>query len=99
MTVYSLAAHRGHFYNCENGHTFVIGDVRKHRVDSPKSRELTGPLQCGGATMTARCPECNALIGGSDHQLHQSNTRAMEFEEIARQTGSQDAPWAWGRGA
>ena len=29
MTVYLLAAHGGHFYNCENGHTFVIGDVRK----------------------------------------------------------------------
>jgi hypothetical protein len=24
-----FAAHRGHFYNCENGHTFVIGEVRK----------------------------------------------------------------------
>ena len=30
MTVYLFAAHRGHFYNCENGHTFVIGEVRKH---------------------------------------------------------------------
>ena len=36
MTVYSLAAHRGHFYNCENGHTFVIGEVSKHRNDSLK---------------------------------------------------------------
>ena len=30
MTVYFLAARTGHFYNCENGHVFVIGEVRKH---------------------------------------------------------------------
>ncbi|KAI9445908.1 hypothetical protein H4582DRAFT_515600 [Lactarius indigo] len=29
ITVFFPAAHRGHFYNCENGHTFVIGDVRQ----------------------------------------------------------------------
>ncbi|KAH9048671.1 hypothetical protein EDB83DRAFT_2632697, partial [Lactarius deliciosus] len=54
---------RGHFYNCENGHTFVIGD-------------------CGGAVQAAHCPECRAPIGGTNYQLHQSNTRAMEFETI-----------------
>ncbi|KAH9052543.1 hypothetical protein EDB87DRAFT_1570453 [Lactarius vividus] len=53
----------GHFYNCENGHTFVIGD-------------------CGGAMQAAHCPECRAPIGGTNYQLHQSNTRAMEFETI-----------------
>ena len=47
----------------------------------------------------AKCPECNAPIGGSNHQLHSSNTRATEFEEIARQQGGLDAPWPWGRGA
>jgi len=46
-------SHRGHFYNCENGHTFVI-------------------TECGGATQEARCPECNAPIGGSGHRLHGS---------------------------
>ncbi|KAF8263570.1 hypothetical protein EI94DRAFT_1772886 [Lactarius quietus] len=59
----------GHYNNCENGHTFVIGE-------------------CGGAMQEARCPECNAPIGGSHHRLHQSNTRAMEFEEIARGGGA-----------
>jgi len=73
-------SHRGHFYNCENGHTFVIAD-------------------CGGAVMSTRCPECRAPIGGSGHQLHHSNTRAMEFEEIAHQQGSQHPHWPWGRGA
>ncbi|KAI9445926.1 hypothetical protein H4582DRAFT_1805091 [Lactarius indigo] len=73
-------SHRGHFYNCENGHTFVIGE-------------------CGGAMQAAYCPECRAPIGGSNHQLHQSNTRAMEFEDIGRRNGSQDPHWPWGRGA
>ncbi|KAI8974770.1 hypothetical protein BD414DRAFT_424028 [Trametes punicea] len=72
-------SHRGHFYNCENGHTFVI-------------------TECGGAMQESRCPECNALIGGSHHQLLSSNTRATEFEDLARRHGSADSPWAWGRG-
>jgi hypothetical protein len=48
---------------------------------------------------TARCPECRAPIGGSDHELHHSNTRAMEFEEIERQRGTRDPHWRWGMGA
>ncbi|GBE80241.1 hypothetical protein SCP_0214510 [Sparassis crispa] len=70
--------HGGHFYNCENGHTFVI-------------------TECGGAMQAARCPECHAAIGGTSHNLHQSNTRATEFEEIATRLGSERSPWAWGR--
>ncbi|KAI0294247.1 hypothetical protein B0F90DRAFT_1758226, partial [Multifurca ochricompacta] len=54
----------GHFYNCENGHTFVIGD-------------------CGGAMELAKCPECKATVVGSSHRLHESNTRAMEYEDIS----------------
>ncbi|GLB37649.1 putative P-loop containing nucleoside triphosphate hydrolase protein [Lyophyllum shimeji] len=59
-------SHGGHFYNCPNGHTFVIGE-------------------CGGAMERARCPECNAVVGGSDHTLTDGNTRATEFEDLARQ--------------
>ncbi|KAH8997121.1 hypothetical protein EDB86DRAFT_926966 [Lactarius hatsudake] len=73
-------SHRGHFYNCENGHTFVIDN-------------------CGGAMEAARCTECGAPIGGSNHQQHHSNTRALEFEHIAREQGAHDSPWRWGRGA
>ena len=47
---------------------------------------------------SARCPECRAPIGGSGHQLNNSNTRATEFEEIARHQGSHVSPWQWGRG-
>lgn len=73
-------SHRGHFYNCENGHTFVI-------------------TECGGATQSARCPECNAPIGGSDHQLQASNTRATGFETIAGQQGALPGAWGWTRDA
>lgn len=72
--------YRGHFYNCENGHTFVI-------------------TECGGATEMARCPECNCPIGGSNHQLVSSNTRAMEYENISRALGGHDPHWEWGQGA
>ncbi|KAG6903062.1 hypothetical protein C0995_006249 [Termitomyces sp. Mi166 len=58
--------HGGHFYNCPNGHTFVI-------------------TECGGATEEAQCPECNEPIGGRDHTLNATNTRAADFEEMARQ--------------
>jgi len=73
-------SHRGHFYNCENGHAFVI-------------------TECGGAMEAARCPECNAPIGGSDNRLIQSNTRATEFEEIAGRQGVAPGRWAWQQGA
>ena len=47
----------------------------------------------------ARCPECQAPIGGSRHNLNSSNTRAAEYEDIAQQQGSANGPWAWARGA
>ncbi|KXN82337.1 NFX1-type zinc finger-containing protein 1 [Leucoagaricus sp. SymC.cos] len=71
---------RGHFYNCRNGHTFVI-------------------TECGGAMESARCPECKAPIGGSDHQIDSSNTRNMELEAISQRQGAAASPWGWGRGA
>ncbi|RPD60417.1 hypothetical protein L226DRAFT_469457 [Lentinus tigrinus ALCF2SS1-7] len=73
-------SHRGHFFNCENGHTFVI-------------------TECGGAMEAATCPECKAPIGGGGHRLLNSNTRATEFEAVARRQGSLDSPWTWGRDA
>ncbi|KAH8835068.1 hypothetical protein DL96DRAFT_1808988 [Flagelloscypha sp. PMI_526] len=72
--------YRGHWYNCENGHPFVI-------------------TECGGAMQVSRCPECGATIGGSNHSLHMSNTRALEFEQISRDQGGQNPHWAWGQGA
>ncbi|KAJ7593989.1 hypothetical protein C8J56DRAFT_778835, partial [Mycena floridula] len=70
--------HTGHWYNCPNGHAFVI-------------------TECGGAMETARCPECGANIGGTNHRLDATNTRATDLEEITRAQGAQQSPWAWGR--
>lgn len=51
---------------------------------------------CGGATVQSFCPECGAAIGGTGHSLLASNTRAMEFEEVARAQGAARSPWRWG---
>ncbi|KAG7441487.1 uncharacterized protein BT62DRAFT_982762 [Guyanagaster necrorhizus] len=69
-------SHRGHFYNCINGHTFVI-------------------TECGGAMEASQCPECRAPIGGGNHRLDSSNTRAREYEDISRQQGGKESPWVW----
>ena len=34
MPTHEKIAVAGHFYNCPNGHTFVIGDVRPALLDS-----------------------------------------------------------------
>ncbi|KAJ7593996.1 hypothetical protein C8J56DRAFT_925724 [Mycena floridula] len=70
--------HTGHWYNCPNGHAFVI-------------------TECGGAIQTGRCPECGANIGGTNHNLDATNTRATDLEEITRAQGAQQSPWPWGR--
>ena len=46
--------------------------------------------------MRSTCPECGAVIGGAGHTLDSQNTRAMDFEEVARQQGAAGSPWAWG---
>ncbi|KIO21375.1 hypothetical protein M407DRAFT_245509 [Tulasnella calospora MUT 4182] len=71
---------RGHFYQCPNGHVYVI-------------------TECGGAMVESKCPECGCAIGGRDHTLNNTNARAMDFENIGRDEGLADNPFAWGRGA
>lgn len=47
----------------------------------------------------SRFPECGCIIGGQDHTLNNTNARAITFENLAREEGMADSPWAWGRGA
>lgn len=54
---------------------------------------------CGGAMEESRFPECGCIIGGQDHTLNNTNARAITFENLAREEGMADSPWAWGRGA
>ncbi len=35
--------------------------------------------ECGGAVEKSRCPDCNAIIGGSDHKLASGNAHAGEL--------------------
>jgi len=42
------------------------------------------------------CPECRAPIGGGNHHLLASNTRAVEFEQLANNHGAGENPWAPG---
>ena len=42
------------------------------------------------------CPECRAPIGGGNHRLMASNTRAVEFEQLATGGGAGENPWAPG---
>ncbi|CAF1002415.1 unnamed protein product [Didymodactylos carnosus] len=52
--VNALNLKQGHWFICQNGHPYVIGE-------------------CGGATQRSHCPECNAEIGGENHQLISTN--------------------------
>ena len=52
----------GHWYRCENGHPFTIGE-------------------CGMPMQTARCPQCNAPIGGQNHQAAAGVQHAEDIEE------------------
>ncbi|VUC25866.1 unnamed protein product [Clonostachys rosea] len=55
----------GHWYTCENGHPFTIGE-------------------CGMPMEQARCPECNAPIGGQNHEAVGGMRHATEIEDLAR---------------
>ncbi|KAI6119903.1 hypothetical protein EDD16DRAFT_1579433 [Pisolithus croceorrhizus] len=49
--------------------------------------------ECGGAVQTSLCPECGEAIGGNNHSLLQSNSRATEYEELLQREGAQPAYW------
>ncbi|KAK4182162.1 P-loop containing nucleoside triphosphate hydrolase protein [Podospora australis] len=56
-----IATHSGHWYNCENGHPFAIGE-------------------CGMPMEEARCPDCDARIGGQHHRMVGGVSRATDME-------------------
>jgi hypothetical protein len=60
----------GHWYNCENGHPFTIGE-------------------CGMPMEAARCPQCNAPIGGRNHEYVQGVTHADDLEQRYGRMGLQ----------
>ena len=44
--------------------------------------------ECGGATQEAKCPDCDARIGGANHTLRSDNSLAPEID------GAQHAAWS-----
>jgi hypothetical protein len=44
----------------------------------------------------SRCPECGSPIGGQSHRLDSTNTRAAQYDELARQANPHimGTPWA-----
>ena len=44
--------------------------------------------ECGGAMEESRCPECNAVIGGTRHRLVEGNAVATEMD------GARHAAWS-----
>lgn len=63
--VKAIGLKKGHWFECPNGHPYVIGE-------------------CGGANQVARCPECSATIGGSNHALASGNRHASQWDESSR---------------
>jgi RZ type zinc finger domain len=47
----------------------------------------------------ASCPECGSAIGGTNHNLNASNTRAEILDGIERRQGLGRSPWQWNRDA
>ena len=39
---------------------------------------------CGGATQSRKCPDCNATIGGANHKLTYGNSVATEMDGATR---------------
>ena len=37
--------------------------------------------ECGGPTMTSRCPECGATVGGHDHEAAEGVSSAPDIEQ------------------
>lgn len=53
--------------------------------------------ECGGATETAKCPECKQVVGGTGHRLAPGNQHAGEFDHSNYASYSEEAnnPLNW----
>ncbi|RAK85590.1 hypothetical protein BO79DRAFT_272852 [Aspergillus costaricaensis CBS 115574] len=66
----------GHWYYCENGHPFAVGE-------------------CGMPMEESRCPQCEAPVGGLNHEFAQGIRRAddMDVEFGGSLSLEADADW------
>lgn len=57
----------------------AMGMSRGHWFKCPNGH-IYAIGDCGGATMESRCNECNAVIGGGNHQVRNDNGLAREMD-------------------
>ncbi len=55
--------------------------------------------ECGGAMEEAYCPECNAPIGGRDHNTVDGVRRDSAMERLEAERGVPTSPWQWAEDA
>ena len=55
--------------------------------------------ECGGATEEGRCPECNAPIGGHNHNTLEGVRRDVAMERLEADRGVGTSPWPWAQDA
>jgi len=99
MIIKSLGfSHNGHFYKCENGHTFVItecgGAMQESRCPGMFCGQIREVFACRTLTPSS---ECGEPIGGRGHQLNSTNMRDDEMEQLSRVAGVQASQWTWRR--
>ena len=61
----------------------AMGFKQGHWYKCPNGHPYT-IADCGGAVHLARCPECNATIGGEQHRLVAGNSVATEMDGATR---------------
>ena len=65
----------------------AIGLAKGHWFKCPNGHYYC-IADCGGAMVEAKCPECDAIIGGANHTLRSDNSLAPEID------GAQYAAWS-----
>jgi hypothetical protein len=93
LTKFSIG-HAGHFYNCPNGHTFVITEVREMCSVCPDFcvNDAFVVWWRHGSFDVPRMSSANRRRQSPVSLA--SNTRAVEFEQLARGSGAGANPWA-----
>jgi len=79
-----FAAHRGHFYNCENGHTFVIDDVRK----TPLIPRLIQTVDCTFTVRRSNASVALPRVQGPDWRYQPSTTGIQYTSDGVRRHSS-----------
>ncbi|KAH8922476.1 P-loop containing nucleoside triphosphate hydrolase protein [Atractiella rhizophila] len=72
-----------------------IGSTNGHFFRCPEGHPFTIG-ECGGAMQVSNCPQCGSVIGGSNHQLAEGNSRDRRMEELSLQAGYGVQMQHWG---